>query len=282
MNGIYFLANDRVRELVIPFLNSVRTVEPTRPLCLIPFDDDYHEIEGFAKTYNFTIWSDAYALARCDAISRRFHKSVTGQYRKLVAWEGPFEEFAYIDVDTILLASLDRVFPLLSKYDAITGTSNMESIKRFVWRDNAESVFPGLDTTYSANTGFVLSKRGVLTLQDAEKKANLAQPFKEYMALECTEQPFLNYLLVTSGRRYTSLSEIRKKHGRAASSEQEIPGEVWGGRFDEVLHGKGSSTLFVHWAGIWREGANRRNDRWRHFRYMRDESHPEGEGGSEN
>jgi len=71
--GVYFVANDRVIDLAIAFLNSFRKFNPTISLCLIPFRDDVSEISKLKEKYNFTIYSDLEFLNFCDSISEKFH-----------------------------------------------------------------------------------------------------------------------------------------------------------------------------------------------------------------
>src|SRR6185369_9998739 len=119
--GVYFLANDRVYDQVLGFLNSFRTYNPTIPLRLIPFADDHERVAELADRYDFSIWTDAAVLRDCDAISRAFHDGATsGHYRKLAMWTGDFDEFVYVDSDTIVLERFDFVFDYLERYDFVT------------------------------------------------------------------------------------------------------------------------------------------------------------------
>src|SRR3989338_5484618 len=98
--GAYFLADDSVLDLTIAFLNSFRRWNPALPLVCIPFSGRTGQLLSLQQQYGFSMWNDQALLDRCDAISRRFHDETRGEYRKIAAWEGPFEEFIYIDVDT--------------------------------------------------------------------------------------------------------------------------------------------------------------------------------------
>jgi hypothetical protein len=265
VTGIYFIANDKTYDLVIAFLNSVRVFEPLLPLCLIPYDSDCDRVADLASAYNFSVWTDDDILRRCDKVSRYFHLNTIGQYRKLAVWEGPFDEFAYIDIDTVLLSRLEFGLRLLKSYDFVTGISNIESIRKFVWKGNVNELMPDLDTEYAANTGFILSKKGALTLSNAERKAQEVVHIKSHMALECTEQPFLNYLIVTSGGRYSSLSHIRSEESR-----HDLPVEIWGGMFDDDILRLNVPVQLIHWAGKWQDGSHIKSHTWRHFRYLRD------------
>jgi len=264
MNGAYFIANERVRDLAVAFLNSFRTFEPELPLCLIPYDSQFEGLLSLSAEYGFSLWSDAALLERCDDISRTFHSNTLGQYRKLAMWEGQYDNFAYIDVDTVLLSSLDQVFPLLAVDDVITGVSNIDCIRRFVWLDSSTAFIPEVDTQYSANTGFIASKRGVLTVERAEMKAMNATIVRGHMALNYAEQPFLNYLIVTSGIKYTSLSQLRRR-----PSGRFLPKQLWAGSHAADLLLYETAPLLIHWAGKWQTGDHFKNLIWRHFRGLR-------------
>jgi len=272
-HGVYFLANDRVYDQVVAFLNSFREHNPTIALRLIPFADDTSRIEALAPRYGFTVWNDAEVLKRCDAISARFHGEVVGHYRKLAAWEGEFDRFLYIDCDTVVLHSVDFVFEHLARHDFLASHSNIPNIRKFVWRDSVYStgVLTREQIRYSANTGFVASRTEALDLDQVEARLDGALALAEHMELICCEQPLLNYLIVTSGRPYTSLSSIAVKTG-----DWDIPQERWAGlSIDPVPDGRGpqSPILMVHWAGEWeksrREGTPiPHRELWEHYRTM--------------
>src|SRR5690349_18229050 len=98
--GLYFLGDDEMFVFVVSFLNSVRRYNTDLPLCFIPFNDHIDKIEALQERFNFSLWRDQAVLAKCDHISTEFHGSVAGHYRKLAIWEGDYDEFVYIDIDT--------------------------------------------------------------------------------------------------------------------------------------------------------------------------------------
>lgn len=254
--GVYFLANDRILDLAIAFLNSFRLHNPAIPLCLIPFADDYAGVAALASRYRFSVWPDQETLERCDRLGEPFHGRVLGHYRKLAMWSGPFEEFVYIDCDTVVLRPVDFVFDLLDRHGFVTSHSNMRSIRQFVWRDSiyAQGRLDNLQIAYSANTGFVTSRRGLISLDEVEGRLEETLALAPHMALECCEQPLLNYLMVTSGHSYTSLFVIAVK-----SRDRTVPLEEYAGheQIGTVQDGRVTGppgrppTLLVHWAGEW-------------------------------
>ncbi|MFE7116848.1 hypothetical protein ACFU99_15675 [Streptomyces sp. NPDC057654] len=244
--GVYFVANDRVVELVTAFLNSFRRTNPDIPLRLIPFDDAYQRIAELGDRYGFTVWEDARLLARCDEISLSFHEHRKGHFRKLAAWEGEFDEFLYIDSDTAVLRNIDFAFDYLADYGFVTATSNLPGR---AWKETIKQAgkLSRQQYEYAANTGFVTSRKGALTLDGITAALPGAREVTPHMKLGY-EQPFLNYLIVTSGLPYTSLHRLR-----TATGDQTIPAEVFAwtpgvqARNGEVVHPVSPPPLMVHW-----------------------------------
>lgn len=273
--GVYFLANDAFLDQAIAFLCSFRLNNPTIPLCLIPFDDATAEISALADEYGFTVWDKPEVLQRCDEISVPFHGRVLGQYRKLAAWHGDFDQFIYIDSDTVVLHEIDFVFDLLHQYEFVTTHSDIPGIRKFVWNDSIyeSGVLDEDQIAFATNTGFVASSRGLLDVDDVLGDLDKALEIAPHMALDFYEQPFLNYLMVTSGKRYVSLYVIS-----VLTQDEGMPTERWAGEdIGEFRDGRMVShrrpTLLVHWAGEWdrvrREGGQvRYYDLWRFYRLM--------------
>lgn len=253
--GIYFLANNQVLDLVVAFLNSFRRFNPDIPLCLIPFDDDVDQIASLSSKSQFSVYRDSSVLAECDEISLRFHDRTMGHYRKLACWHGEFDEFIYIDVDTVVLANVSFAFRFLSEYDFVTSHSNLPQLFEWVWKPSIFSTGQLSDAQieFSANTGFVCSKRGALEFAEIKEKLQSAVELATHMRLSCKEQPLLNYLIVISGRPYTSLLRLARTKG---------PRRIWfehwaGAKGLEIVDGRimensrPAPVLLVHWAGEW-------------------------------
>ena len=255
MRGVYFLSDDRIINLTTAFLNSFRRYNPSIPLCLVPFNANIPKLSRLQEKYNFTIFSDNDKLSLCDRISERFHGHVVGAYRKLAMWEGEFDEFIYIDADSIVLENVGFAFQYLSSYDFVTGHSNIPGIVQFVWKDSIRGTGKLTEDQigFSANTGLIVSKKKALNLEIVKTRVEAAVELAPHMVLFCMEQPFLNYLIVTSGRSFTSLL-VLKKTGAAPH----IPLDVWAGtKGGSVRGGKiffkysKPSPLMVQWSGEW-------------------------------
>jgi hypothetical protein len=173
-----------------------------------------------------------------------------------VVWEGLFDTFAYIDVDTVVLDSVDFAFEQTKQAHYLASTSNLDGLRRWVWKDDIYEthLLTKRQIAYSANTGFFVSVRGLLPMRHIFAKLNTALELKRNMVLHCMEQPFLNYLVVTSGYKYTSLWRL---HMSGIVPDVKI--EWWAGNGDAtVSDGKlysptGVPVFLVHWAGIWHQ-----------------------------
>jgi hypothetical protein len=272
MRGVYFLANDTVLENTIAFLNSFRLYNPDLPLCLIPFDDSFETITALQDEYGFTIYQNEQVLRECDDISKQFHGRTLGLYRKLAAWEGPFEEFIYIDTDTVVLEDVRFVFPLLDAYAFIVAHSNVPITRQWVWLDSIDAVdtLTEEQKSFGANSGFMCSNKRSLDLSKAKEKIPGALELREHMKLLCAEQSFFNYLFVTSGLPYTSLL-VQQRAGRSVFVEH------WAGMPLIAISGRVASpphTFLVHWAGEWMRAREhhttvRNAALWLHYRYLR-------------
>jgi hypothetical protein len=275
--GVYFLANDAILEAVLGFLNSFRTYNPTIPLCLVPYADDSARVRSLADRYDFTIWSDGDVLRTCDRISTAFHDGeVVGQYRKLAMWTGPFDEFIYIDSDTIVLESIDFAFAHLDAYDFLTSHSNIPANRRWVWRESIydTGALSEAQIEYATSTGFVASRAGLIDPKRVEAELAAALDLAPHMELLCTEQPLLNYLIVTSGRPYSSLSVIAENTDDAAMPQEQWAGQDIGTiRDGRVTPSRVSRVLLVHWAGEWQRvrtegGQIPYYELWQYYRAM--------------
>lgn len=289
--GVYFLANDKIVELAIAFLNSFREHNPTIPLCLIPFDDNVDKILALRDTYSFTLFNDLKLLHACDAISEKFHGKILGAYRKLVAWEGPFDEFAYIDTDMVVVDNIDFVFENLVHTDIFTSHSNMPELRQWVWKDSIEmrKMLSPEQIAFSANAGFFVSKSKLLNMSYVQSQVDAALDLKDDMELGCMEQAFLNYLIVTSNFNYGSLVTFYQ-----SGVNRRLKFEWWAGNPGAMVNGgklklrRGPPIFLVHWAGLWQKGNGSLaelpyKELWEHYRYpeLRNKTLPAGSSWSE-
>ncbi|WP_052865333.1 carbohydrate binding domain-containing protein [Streptomyces niger] len=249
--GVYFLANDGFLDYATAFLNSFRRYNPTLPLCLIPFADDIGTLCSLRSSYAFSVLDDDEVLRACDTVGRALRGAQRGHFRKLAMWEGPFDEFAYFDSDTVVLHSADFVFDLLADHGFLTAHGNDPDTRRFVWNDSIEATgrLTEEQISFAGATGFLASRKECLSLADVIGRLPEIGELAPHMCPGLNDQPALNYLMVTSGYRYASL------HGLAQAGATGLPVEWWGGDpVDGVEDGRVTRSddhppFFVHWSG---------------------------------
>jgi hypothetical protein len=252
--GVYFIANDYVRELAIAFLKSFRRFNPSMPLCLIPYDDRASEVISLKDEYRFTVFEDSDALRVCGRVSRSFLPYDCGMFRKLAAWSGQFDEFIYFDADTLVLADVSTLFAHLARADFLVSDAFVPGNRKWVWKDSIyqANVLTKDQIEFAANMGFFISRRGLFSPEEMLAAADRSSPLGRHMELNCLDQPFLNYLILTSGARYSSLRQLRDEF-----DDRSIPIEVWAGlrkrpALREGRYFRGADPVFlVHWAGQW-------------------------------
>ena len=258
--GVYFMANNKVLDLTTAFLNSFRMHNKDLPLCLIPYNDHFEQIEVLKDIYNFSIFNNKEMLEICDNISIKFHGNVVGAYRKIVAWEGNFEQFIYIDIDTVVLESLSFVWKNLSHCKIFTSHSNLSEIRKWVWKDSIyeNPKLNKFQIEYATNTGFIVSTKNILSMNWIIGQVDEALTLKNHMELFCMEQPFLNYLIVTSGFNYGSLLQFSLR-GVGKGNNKDVKLEFWAGlpgglvKKGRLIDPSRRPIFLVHWAGVWRE-----------------------------
>jgi hypothetical protein len=171
-------------------------------------------------------------------------------------WEGPFDEFTYIDVDTIVMSSFGPLYDWLDDYAYIAGHSNIAGSRKFVWNDSiyTTGVLTSEEIEYAAGGGFFISKKNLWDWTVMERLVERAFTLRSHMASAGVDQPLLNYIVFKSGKHYTSLYTLGQADPALA-----VPQECWAGDPNWNLKIDGPSyygtelkhILFVHWAGEW-------------------------------
>jgi hypothetical protein len=259
--GVYFLCNDRLITLAIAFLNAFRKHNPDLPLCLIPYkDDDIEQLTSLSGTYRFSIFPFSETLETCDKIGAQILPE-DHRFRKLAMWQGMFDQFIYIDIDNIVLEDISYLFSLLDTYGFVVCDSEIEDSIKWCWKDSIFST--GLlnrrQIGFAGNTSLIVSRKGAIDPDDVLTNISRVEEVVPHMELHCSEQPLLNYLIVTSGQPYTSINEI-VLHG----SRPDIGIGYWAGtpRSSEsravILPGGGlqmrnskKKVTLIHWSGLW-------------------------------
>ncbi len=257
--GVYFLCNDGLIEMAIAFLNAFRLYNPNLPLCLIPYrDDDITQLRDLARVYDYSIFPYPDVLVACDRIGHRI-KPYDYRFRKLAIWEGDFDNFIYLDVDNIVLDDVLPLFQLLQAYQFVVCDSNVAGNIQWVWKDSLplREKIGAAQVEFAANTSFILSRKGALSLAVIESRSDAIDDLVPYMQLACGEQPLLNYLIASSGQKASSLSALHKSGANVGigywagmASNPEMAAQVYP-EGTLKLQGTSDRVMFIHWSGLW-------------------------------
>jgi len=153
-----------------------------------------------------------------------------------------------------VLRDVGFVFGYLDRFAFVTGSSNVPVIRGLVWEDSIYQAGALTDDqiAYAAGTGFVASRKEHLPFAAVRRRVPGALQLAQHMYLETCEQPLLNYLIVTSGLPYSSLSVIA-----STGDAVDVAVERWAGmpvgevRRGQIVSPESPPTLCVHWAGLW-------------------------------
>ena len=108
--GVFVLANDRVEDWLSAFVASFRVYSPDLPLLLIPFDEQSSRCESLVRRAGGDVNCDDAAFERLERVGRALEigKTATGPhwFRRLVAFDGPFDAFSYLDCRMLVLGDV--------------------------------------------------------------------------------------------------------------------------------------------------------------------------------
>lgn len=252
--GIAIIANDKVADWLLPFLESYLATNAATPLYLIPYDDNVALTRRAADVYgvNF-VEPDSEEL---DALARRLYPMFPAhrrRLRKFLSLALPLDEVIYIDVDILLFQDLSRFFGLLEpgRRDFIFAAESWEYVY-----NRKQKNYDFLKDVTLLNDGFFLTSNSILSLQDfydvIEKDEAIFQTVRQRGMLFA--QPLTNFIIHRLGLKLEPIYEIFP----------DVSGETFykakGIKFDkkgQPIGPDGQPIYFAHWAGAVRLPSNR-------------------------
>jgi hypothetical protein len=260
--GVYILANDKVFEDAIAFLNSLREYSPECPICLIPYNDQHHRITKYLqKKYNCQIFNDPDLLHIIEEISIKLLGYNAPMLRKLACWFGPFERFIYFDLDIVVFQEQEDLFSLLEhtdfischdgKYIGINEVFTEKVIERNLFsQEQIDKLF---------NAGFFCSNWSAFDLLKIEAIFNQAMEVKDIFIPHHQDQTLLNYLILIGIENRIDLREYSTNDAFAGSSFLTVS--------EDRIYKYGVPARFIHWAGYKEIERRPFRDVWLRYRY---------------
>lgn len=245
-HGIAIIANDRVLNWLLPFLESYVATNRSTPLYLIPYDDNVEMTRRAADVYEVNFAEpDSEEL---DALARKLYPMFPAhrrRLRKFLALALPLDEVIYLDVDIILFQDMSRFFGILEqgRREFLIAAESIE----YVYNRHRKK-YDFLNNVTLFNDGFFLTSKNILSLQDfydviAKDEAIFHLVRQRGMLFA---QPLTNFVIHRRGIKlepiYSCFSDVSIESFYKAKSV----------KFDEGGKAIGHDNKFVcfaHWAG---------------------------------
>ncbi len=239
------LANDKIIQWLLPFLESHRTTNPSTPLYVIPYDDNVQLTRRAAEIYgaNF-VETDS---AELDALAKRLYPLFPAhrrRLRKFICLALPLDEVIYFDADIILFRDFASMFGRLEagKTDLIVSAQADD----FVYNKNSER-FDFLREAVRFNDGFFITTNSILSLKNfrdvIEKDEAVFHAVRQRGMLFA--QPLTNFVVHRLGLRVAPVYNcIPGVSGESFYKAEGVTFDAAGPRDSQ-----GNEIYFAHWAG---------------------------------
>lgn len=273
MRGVYIVANDKVQENAIALMASLRLYDPTVPVYLIPFNDDYHTVaKRLGALYQVKVFPDMPLLEsltqKIGEIFPRDFLALPNKMRKLAAWFGPLNEFLYIDTDILFFTPVTETLSYLDQSDFIWCDYHYKRGLEDVFSNVVpeQNIFAPETLNDVFNSGLWGSRKSALSLEKLYEVLAECAAHREYFDFSSgtTDQPIMNYLVMSAIPKRLNIVKVN-------------PGEPgsWGGstHFEQrghVLFDGERPLRYLHWAGTPMRSGGPYRDLWEYYRYLDD------------
>lgn len=258
MNGICTLANDIVYDQLVALLNSIEMILGAKmPVCIYPFDNQLERISAEIKQrpqvfiYNdrdsIQRWDRFMQIASPQSVNRKYR--IYGGHRRFCAFDNPFDNFVYMDADTLLMNSLDSIFQKLNEYDCVVYDFQFHHPDK-VYNLQSEKLFKVFEQQQIQSqifcSGFYGSKRGLFTQEKIESLLSKLRGGEAEILYKTGDQPVLNYMFMRSEIPVYNFAYHLPDTQRTGSSVTSKHFEEQ----DKILYDKGNRLTYIHYIGI--------------------------------
>jgi hypothetical protein len=244
-DGIVIVANDKIIEWLLPFLESYRATNSATDLYLIPYDENVKATRQAADVYGVHWVGDD--MLELDRLARRLYPLSPyrrRRLRKLQALALPLDRVIYLDVDTILFRDFRPVFDRLRPGEADFIIASISD--EYVY-NNSHVEHEFLKGVKLFNDGFFLTSRNIVSLHDfhdvIDRDEKMYHSIRKRGGLYA--QPLVNFVVHRRNLRVRSLSECVPD----ASDETFYKATHPFFRDDGPVDCHGKEIYFAHWAG---------------------------------
>ncbi|MEX0808541.1 MAG: hypothetical protein WD044_07415 [Dongiaceae bacterium] len=246
-HAVVTMANDDFLEWFVGFLESFRRYNPTLPLWVVPFDDNFETVERLSRVYRYKLFRSGpvaeIETVRSTLYDDRYWKN---RIRKLHCFAIPVPEFLYIDADSIVAHDLSPLFGLLRDDRPF-----LYGVTQVVGVYTAAAMAARPDTVLFS-TGIYASSNKYISLQRIVDFALAnAAAIREISPPSDIDQPLTNYFI----------EQQRIPIGPLDGLQSVIQAVEWAGKWDQLEIGAdwirhnltGKRVGIVHFSGRSRE-----------------------------
>lgn len=260
MQGICTLANDIVYDQVVALLNSIDQVLGSDiPVCIYPFDDQLKKVSQFIKSRNNVfIYQDQASLDRWDQFMLRAaperlnpdNSRLYGAHRRFCAFDGPFDQFIYMDADTLAMNSMAMIWEKLQQVDWVVYDFQFLDPSK-VYNLKSPRIFEVFSSERIASeifcSGFYGGKRGLFDqgmIRWLLEQLNRGE--REILYEGAGEQPLINYMVMRSGiSSYNFAYDLPSDHSTGCCATSRHFQEQ-----DHILYDRGNRLTYLHYIGV--------------------------------
>ena len=132
--GIFTLANDVVIDSTLALFESLKTFAPDLPLRIIPYDTQQQRLAFLAHRFGHSYFESP-LLDSLHRLGKSFYplqEFAARGFRKLAAFEGPFDRFLFLDSDVVALSPLAPLLQAIesSQADLVHFDTDLDQVYR--------------------------------------------------------------------------------------------------------------------------------------------------------
>ena len=272
IQGIYTLANDVVFDQLVALLNSIESnAGKDYPVCVIAYNDQLDrvreeiqtrsnvilledsELFQFWEDFSYDVWKThptALEYWKSQGVQTRFYR--VGDNHRYCAFEeaAPFDEFIYLDADTLVMGPLEPFFENLGDNDFVVYDFQFKDPYHIFDLDSERlgQLFGearlGKEIFCS---GCYASKKGVFSKENLEMLVSeLGKGDAEVLYLGAPNQSVLNYMAMKSRSKIHNIALHWPEGKRTGNS---VTSSHFAAK-DNILYDKGARLTFLHYIGV--------------------------------
>lgn len=244
--GIATIANDKVYDWVVPFLESWRQTNSQTPLYVIPYDDNCDLTRQACAVFGaHFVEPDNASL---DALAKRLYPLYPKhrrRLRKFLSLALPLDEVLYVDVDIVLLRDMSCFFGKLEagRTDFIVAAPTSEYVY-----NRKRSDYPYLKDVTLFNDGFFVTSNTILALEDFQTVMDADEAAFHAVRQRgmLFAQPLTNFVTHRKGLKIVPMFDLQPRtSGESFYKAEGVTFDANGLPLDE----RGDEIYFAHWAG---------------------------------